>query len=207
MFTHLAEIIAQWLAGGGYAVLVITMGLESMVAPVPSEAVMPFAGFLIAQGQWTWLGVIIWSTVGSLLGSIISYFIGLWLGRAVIIKWGKFIGLVPHHLILTENWFKRWGSGAIFICRFIPVVRHLISIPAGMAKMPLSSFIILTGLGAAAWNSFLAWVGVILGEHWEKLHQFSRWIDILVVIILIGLIIWWLIRRQCAMVKKDNLIN
>lgn len=207
MFTHLAELIAHWLAVGNYPVLVVAMALESMVAPVPSEAVMPFAGFLIAQGQWTWLGVIIWSTVGSLIGSTISYFLGVSLGRPIIIKWGKFIGLVPHHLELTERWFSRWGSGAIFVCRFIPVVRHLISIPAGMAKMSFTSFIVLTGLGAAIWNIFLTWVGVSLGENWERIHQFSRWIDIFIIILLIVLITWWLIRRRYDMVKKDILTN
>lgn len=196
MFAALTESIAHWLATGGYPVLGALMAMESMVVPVPSEAVMPFAGFLIAQGKWTWLGVALWSTVGSIVGSLVSYWIGAAVGRPMLLKWGRYVGLTASHLEMTERWFSRWGSHAVLLCRFVPVVRHLISIPAGAARMKLAPFVISTAVGAAAWNMFLAWVGYSLGERWQAIQELGHWLDVAVIGVALVAAGWWLRRRR-----------
>lgn len=196
MFTYLAELAAHWLATGGYPALGVLMAFESMVIPIPSEAVMPFAGFLVAQGTWTWLAVALWSTAGSLVGSLVSYWIGAAVGRPVLLSWGRFVGLTSRHLEKTEQWFGRRGSWAIFICRFVPVVRHLISLPAGTARMPLLRFAAMTVAGAAMWNMFLTYVGFKLGENWTLLRGIGHWLDIIVGLALVVLVGWWYARRR-----------
>ncbi len=204
MFAFLTESIAHWLATGGYPVLAILMAFESIVFPVPSEAIMPFAGFLVAQGTWTWLGVALWSTVGSIVGSLVSYWIGYGVGRPVLLAWGRFVGLTAGHLERTEQWFNRRGSWAILICRFVPVVRHLISLPAGTARMPLLRFISMTIIGAATWNLFLAYVGFTLGERWADIQAMGHWLDIVVAAALVLAVGWWYLRRGGIMEVKSE---
>ncbi len=174
----ITETVSNWAISfmdiTGYTGIVFLMALESMVAPIPSEAVMPFAGFLIVKGTFTWTGVIVFSTIGSILGSWISYWAGMWGGRPVILKWGKYLLLDKHHLEITEQYFNKRGDLTILIARFIPVVRHLISIPAGIAKMNFLKFTLYTVIGAGLWNTFLAWVGFKLKDDWDKLLN-SEW--------------------------------
>lgn len=165
---------------------------------------MPFAGFLVAQGTWTWLGVALWSTVGSIVGSLVSYWIGYGVGRPVLLAWGRFVGLTAGHLERTEQWFNRRGSWAILICRFVPVVRHLISLPAGTARMPLLRFISMTIIGAATWNLFLAYVGFTLGERWADIQAMGHWLDIVVAAALVLAVGWWYLRRGGIMEVKSE---
>jgi membrane protein DedA with SNARE-associated domain len=175
----------------GYPGIGVLMIMESMILPVPSEAVLPFAGFLLASGQLSWIGIIVASTIGSIIGSLISYWIGAKGGRPLVQRWGKYILVSEHDLEITDKFFQRRGSIAIFICRFIPVVRHLISIPAGVARMPLGKFCLYTILGAAIWNSFLTWVGFKLGENWETLRKYTEKIDIIMVVIIVAAILYY----------------
>lgn len=192
---YLAELITSAMAAGGYPVLVILMALESMIAPVPSEIVMPFAGFLIVQGNFTFLGVAIASALGSAIGSLISYWIGIYGGRKFILRFGKYLLLDEGHLEWTEQWFRKAGEKTIFISRFIPIVRHLISIPAGIGRMSLKKFLFYTFLGALIWNVFLAWLGIKLKERWGIVHDYSSQIDI-VAIILLALAVGYFIYRH-----------
>jgi membrane protein DedA with SNARE-associated domain len=139
-----------------YIGIFILMTLESMIAPVPSELVMPFAGFLIYTGHFDPLWVMVASSLGSIVGSLLSYGMGM-LGKPVVLRYGRYLLLNPHHLEWTKNFFARHGSITIFISRFIPVVRHLISIPAGLARMSLAPFILYTVVGATMWNGFLTY--------------------------------------------------
>ena len=177
----LVEHVTALMAGGGYGVIVFLMALESMVAPVPSEAVMPFAGFLIEEGRFSFTGVIAWSTVGSIIGSLISYYMGSWGGGPFVRRFGRYLLLDESHLDTTERFFARYGDKAIFICRFIPVVRHLISIPAGIGKMNIVKFSVYTIMGAGLWNSFLAYVGYVLKENWTVVRSYSEIVDVIVV--------------------------
>ncbi len=178
----ITETISNWaittMGTTGYAGVAFLMALESMIFPIPSEAVMPFAGFLIAQKKFTWTGVIFFSTLGSIIGSWLSYWIGSYGGRPIILKYGKYLLLDTHHLEITENYFNKKGDATIFISRFIPVVRHLISIPAGIAKMNFWKFTLYTIVGAGLWNTFLTWVGFKLKDHWDNLLK-SEWKHIL----------------------------
>lgn len=184
--------ITQWIANTAVAFLAVAsypgvfllMVLESMVFPVPSEAVMPFAGFLIASGKFTFTGVIIASTLGSIVGSLVSYAMGYYGGKPFINRFGKFLLLDAHDLEITERFFAKKGELTIFISRFIPVIRHLISIPAGLGKMNLLKFSIYTIIGAGLWNSFLTYIGFKLKENWAEVMQYSHIIDIFVVAIL-----------------------
>lgn len=187
---YLVPIIVAFIENIGYTGVFILMILESMIMPVPSEAVMPFAGMLISDGQFTMTGVIFFSTLGSIVGSLISYYLGYFGGRPLVERWGKYLLLNKHHLDVTEKYFIKHGEITIFIGRFIPVVRHLISIPAGTGKMNIWKFSIYTIIGAGLWNAFLAFVGKELGKNWTEVLKYSSTIDIVVVALLVLLIIY-----------------
>ena len=204
--------ITQWIANTAVAFISATsypgifllMVLESMVFPVPIEAVMPFAGFLIVYGQFTFTGVIIASTLGSIVGSLVSYAMGFYGGKPFIKRFGKFLLLDVHDLELTEKFFAKRGELTIFIARFVPVIRHLISIPAGLGKMKLGKFIIYTTLGAGLWNSFLAYVGFKLKENWAEVMKYSHTLDIVVVAILGFAFLYYAYKIYLNLTKKPS---
>ncbi len=169
----------------GYAGIFFLMMTESMVFPTPSELVMPFAGFLAAQGRFSFALVILFSSLGSIVGSLISYALGYYGGNRLILKYGKYLLLDEHDLKKTEEWFARRGERTVLISRFIPVVRHLISIPAGIGKMDLKKFCIYTLIGATLWNTFLAYLGYLLGENWAEVRHYSEYISIPVAILIL----------------------
>ncbi len=180
-----------------YIGIFLLMTLESMVFPIPSELVMPFAGFLIFTGEFQVLPVIIASTLGSILGSLISYGLGM-LGEPVVLRYGRYLLLNPHHLEWTKKFFDRHGGKTIFICRFIPVVRHLISIPAGLARMSLLPFILYTAVGATLWNGFLTYLGVRLRENWWIIQRYTHILDYFVVAGLIGVTVYFVWKLKSA---------
>jgi membrane protein DedA with SNARE-associated domain len=183
MFESLFKLFTEIISTVGYAGVFVLMTLESMVAPVPSEGVMPFAGYLVTTGKFNMAIVIVSSSIGSIFGSLISYYIGACGGKPFILKYGKYLLLDKHHLEITERFFEKYGEKTIFFSRFIPVVRHFISIPAGIGKMNLPKFCIYTIAGAAMWNAFLAYTGVWLGVRWELVHKYTKYLDILVILI------------------------
>ncbi len=195
IFEYITIIATQIISFFGYFGVFILMMMESMVFPVPSEAVMPFAGFLIAEGKFSFILVLISSSIGSIVGSLISYYMGKFGGRPLLLKYGKLFLLNEHHLNITESFFKKSGEKTIFISRFIPVVRHLISIPAGMAKMNIKKFLIYTALGAAIWNMLLTYLGFKLKENWELIHKYSKELDYIIITVLIIGIIYFIVKR------------
>ena len=168
-----------------YIGIFILMSLESMIVPIPSELVMPFAGFLIFSGYFDPVWVMVASTLGSIFGSLVSYGMG-WLGEPAVLRYGRYLFLNPHHLEWTKNFFARRGNITIFISRFIPVVRHLISIPAGLASMSLLPFVLYTAAGAALWNGFLVYCGIRLKENWRVIQHYTHIIDYFVVAALLA---------------------
>src|SRR3989338_5839994 len=195
IFERLTELFTNIIASTGYLGVFILMVLESMVAPVPSELVMPFAGFLVADGKLSLWLVIVISTVASITGSLISYFIAFFGEKELIHKFGRFVLLDKEELAWTQRWFEKRGSITILISRFIPVVRHLISIPAGLARMDLKHFILFTAVGATAWNSFLLWVGMQLRERWEIVHRYSKQLDVLIIILIVAAVAYYAYRH------------
>lgn len=190
----LAEHIMQFYESTGYISVFILMTMESMIFPVPSEAVLPPAGLLIAQGRFSFAGVIIASTLGSIVGSMLSYWIGVYGGRPFVEKFGKYFLLDKKALHWSEKYFKKNGDLTIFICRFIPVVRHIISIPAGFGRMNIWKFTIYTIVGAGLWNTFLTWAGVKWGQKgWDLMLEYGHSIDLVIVglLALFGVYFFW----------------
>jgi membrane protein DedA with SNARE-associated domain len=194
----LAAIGTRMMEATGYAGVFLLMVAESMVLPVPSEAVMPFAGFLVAEGSMSAVAAVGFATLGSLVGSLLSYAIGRFGGRPFIAKYGKVLLLDASDLERADGFFRRRGAVTIFVSRFIPVVRHLISIPAGMGRMRLLPFCLFTVVGAALWNSFLTWCGFALRANWDAVLRYARLVDVGVLAILAGLVTLFVVRHLRA---------
>ena len=193
---YISQIAIYILEKTTYFGAFFLMMLESMIAPVPSEAVMPFVGFLVADGSWS-LGLALFATsMGSLVGSLLSYWLGYYGGKPLVLKVGKYLLLNPRDLERTERYFNRkQGLITVFIARFIPVVRHLISIPAGIGKMPLIPFLLVSTIGATMWNGFLLYCGMQLRSRWTMVQHYSHQLDILIVILCVAVLVWFFTMR------------
>ncbi len=187
----------------GYLGAGFLMALESMIFPIPSEAVMPFVGFMVADGKWSLELAILVTSLGSVTGSLISYAMGYFGGKPFILNVGKYFLLNRHDLTLAENFFsKRGGTLTLFVSRFVPVIRHLISVPAGMGKMRLAPFLLATAVGATLWNSFLLVCGMYLREHWRVIQTYSHQVDIVVcAVLLLGVL--YFIKSRYRRVRSD----
>ncbi|MCL4500277.1 MAG: DedA family protein [Deltaproteobacteria bacterium] len=182
-----------------YAGIFVLMAMESMIFPIPSELVMPFAGFLIFSGHFDPWAVMVASSLGSVAGSLLSYGMGR-LGEPVVLRYGRYLLLNVHHLEWTKRFFNRHGGKTIFISRFIPVVRHLISIPAGLAQMSLAPFLLYTVAGATLWNGFLTYLGVRLKENWWIIQRYTHILDYVIVAVLVAVVAYffWKLKHSRA---------
>lgn len=199
MLTEMIKAWADWgIHTGGLFGAGSLMALESMIAPVPSEVVMPPLGMAVHRGEFTWEGAIIATSMGSLIGSIISYYLGYFGGKPLVMKVGKYLMINEGHLDLSSRWFGRWGGLTVFISRFVPVVRHFISIPAGVARMKLWKFCLYTVIGATMWNTLLLWAGWYLEDKWEtNVMPYRSKIDmVVIVLLLLGVIAWYWIHLR-----------
>lgn len=163
---HLIEVWFHWVHTGGYAAVFWLMALESTICPIPSEVVIPPAAIVAATNQQSGMslvGVVIAGTLGSWFGSAIMYWVARWLGRPAMLRWGKYFLVPPDKLARAEVFMRRYEAGGIFFARLLPVIRHLISIPAGIIRMGFLKFSILTLVGAGVWCSVLAWLGGRVG--------------------------------------------
>jgi len=206
----LVNSITTFISAVSYIGIFILMLLESTLIPLPSELVMPFAGFLVALGKMNLWLVIIFSTLGSLAGSLIGYWIGRKYSKSFIKKFGKYLLIEVEHLKKAEKWFKKYGNKTIFFSRFIPGVRHVISVPAGTAKMSLKKFSILTLIGAGIWNSFLLWLGYVLEKNWQIVYSYTKIIDMLVIAIIFLLIIYYaykIMQKNSLRAKAKRVLN
>jgi membrane protein DedA with SNARE-associated domain len=156
---HLLETWFTWVLTGGYTGIIVLMAMESSIFPVPSEIVIPPAAFLAAQGKLSFTGEVLAGTIGSYLGSAITYWASRLIGRPLIVKYGRFVFLTPKKLERAEHWLARYEAGGIFFARLLPVVRHLISIPAGIVRMNFAVFSVMTIVGSAIWCYILAYLG------------------------------------------------
>jgi len=199
MFDKIIFFLASFIVGGisllGYSGVVIMMAIESVCVPLPSEIIMPFAGYLAAKGEFIFIGVAIAGSIGSVIGSVLAYGVGVYGGRAFIEKYGKYILLSRHDLNLADKFFHKYGSSAMFFSRMLPVVRTFISLPAGIAKMNFTKFIIYTFLGSLPWCFGLAYAGKKLGDHWNALGVYFHKFDAIIGILLI-LGVAWFIKRH-----------
>lgn len=162
------DLVKEW----GYLGVVVLMAMESSIFPVPSEVVMPPAAFWAAQGKMSFWGVVLAGTVGSYLGSIISYYVAQWVGAPLLRRYGRYVLMPPEKVRLAEVWVRTYGTGGIFFARLLPVICHLISIPAGILHMPVWSFSAATIIGSALWCTVLSWFGsAIIGSHPELMDS------------------------------------
>jgi membrane protein DedA with SNARE-associated domain len=170
----LATFIISVISAGGYAGIALLMGIESACIPLPSEIIMPFAGYLVHTGQLKLLWVATAGAIGCNLGSIPAYWLGAWGGRPAVERFGKYILLSRHDLDRTEHFFQRYGGITVLIARLLPVVRTFIALPAGIAKMPQLRFHVYTFIGSWPWCYALAYVGMKLGDHWDSDPRFKE---------------------------------
>jgi membrane protein DedA with SNARE-associated domain len=183
----------------GYPGIFILMFVESTFIPLPSELVIPPAGYLISQSQMGWTGVLLSGTAGSVLGALFNYSIAVFLGRPFILKYGKYFGVSQKHFYKGEVYFLRHGTISTFIGRLILGVRHYISFPAGLCRMHLGKFCFYTAFGAAVWVWILAYIGYFVGNNQEKIMEVSRQWTVYIVIacvLLIAVYILWHKRKQ-----------
>ncbi len=180
----ITEFIAAWgtrvVDATGYLGVFSLMVLESLIPPVPSEAIMPFVGFLIAEGSMSATAALALATLGSLVGALGFYALGRFGGRPLAAKYGRLVRIDARGLDRAEAFFARRGGVTVLVARFVPIVRPLIAIPAGMARMRLVPFCIYTVLGALAWNGILVACGVVLRSNWADVLRYSKWLDIAV---------------------------
>ncbi len=206
MLEKLIHGLLHGLLDLGYPGIVALMAMESSILPVPSELVMSPAGYWVAKGEMNAVLVVLSGVVGSIIGALANYAGALYLGRPFIRRFGKYVLLTERSLERSERFFQTHGEISTLIGRMIPVVRHLISIPAGIARMPLPRFITYTGLGALIWCSILTWVGWFLGQHEDALpsaQEIQRYATkaLLIVIpalVVVALVYTWWYRRRAA---------
>lgn len=187
----------------GYPGVFLLMTLESMIFPVPSEFVLPPAGWLAWRGDFNFWWALVAATLGTITGSLLSYWMGLKGMRPLIAAYGKYFFVTEHHLEQTERFFvRRRAAVAVFVSRFVPVVRHLISIPAGGARMPLGPFLLATTLGGLGWNAILLYAGFALGENWRDIEPLvSDTKFVILGVVALGVLLgvgYYLVRRRKA---------
>ncbi len=180
----------------GYPGVFILMALESACVPIPSEIVLPFAGWLVYDGQFDMVLAALAGTFGCLAGSLFAYVVGLYGGRRLVLRYGKYVLLSEKSLDTAERWFSKYGDSVVFFSRLLPIIRTFISLPAGMAKMNLVRFSILTFAGSLPWCFALTYVGYALGPNWESITAVFEGLDILIVIGVIVILAWYLWRRR-----------
>lgn len=175
---RLLPFITHVISVGGYPALLLFTLLDSTVLPVPNEAVMPFAGYLIYSGRFKFLAVILVSIIGGVLGALTSYAIGYYGTEKFVTRFGTYIGMTMHDVEKTKTFFQKYGDRTILISRFIPVVRQFISIPAGAGKMNIWKFILYTSIGSAAWNSLMLFLGYQFGINSDTMKEFATYTGI-----------------------------
>jgi membrane protein DedA with SNARE-associated domain len=204
MEESITNFILNLFTSLGYAGIVVAMAIESCCIPLPSELIMPLAGFLAYQGKFNvWLAGIA-GAFGCLLGSVVAYWIGATGGRPLLLRYGRYILVSQHDADLADRYFARYGEITIFVTRLMPIVRTFISLPAGIARMNFARFSLYTFLGSLPWCWVLAWAGYTLGAHWKDVGATIRKYDyvvLVVVVVLVALYIYRHVRRSQVTMK------
>lgn len=187
MFDWLAVWVTNVIEALGYPGLTALVALENVFPPIPSEVILPLAGFMTGQGRFSFVLVVLATTLGSILGALLLYGIGAAIGQrrvtVFVDRYGHYALLTPGDLSRAESWFDRYGPIAVFVGRLVPVVRSLVSIPAGYQRMPLVQFVFLTGFGSLLWNGALVTFGWALGENWHVIEEYVGWLQYIVIAI------------------------
>ncbi len=195
------DLVTQIYDAVGYLGVALWVAIESVIIPIPSEVVLPFAGFLVGEGTavepitgapWSYWLVVLAGTVGATVGALVAYGIGAWGGRPLIERWGRFIGVSSGDLDRADAFFERHGSAASFFGRMLPVIRSLVSFAAGIARMPLGRFTLFTFLGSLPWTAALVYAGVALGSNWETIGGWLKRFEYAILAVLVAVALAWI---------------
>ena len=196
ILNYIAQIVSNLILSAGYFGIMILMALESACIPIPSELIMPFAGFQVFQGNFSFWPVVFWGVVGQTVGSIITYWIGSTEGRVLLEKYGKYVLIRKSHIHHADKAFEKYGNKIVLIGRVLPIIRTFISLPAGLAEMPFGKFLLYSVVGIIPWTIMLTFLGVKMGDNWEKLRIYFHQADLLVIVLLFAVLVFILIKRK-----------
>jgi len=207
MLEFIDKIVIPFLtslyAALGYGGVLVAMAIESAMIPLPSELILPFAGFLVSDptqlepltgGPWNFWIVVIVATVGNTIGSLIGYAIGAWGGRPFLERWGRYLLIRQHEIELADHFFQKYGSATAFFSRLLPIVRTFISFPAGVARMNVFKFVVYSTAGAFIWSIILVQLGVVFGQRWTEIRHLLQPFDLGIAVLVIAaivLFVWW----------------
>lgn len=202
---NVVNSVVQWctdvIATFGLAGIFVLMFLESACIPVPAEATMVFAGFAVSEGKMSFAAAVAAGVAGNVVGAYVIYYVGMYGGRPFVDRYGKYLLLRHEHIERTERWFARYGWYAVAFCRIIPGVRSFVSLPAGVAEMPLWKFTVATAVGCLPFVAVLTWLGVQVGANWETLLHQLKWLDYVAAAAVALAVIWfvrWFVRQRRA---------
>lgn len=196
----IGQLISDTISSFGPFGIAVLMLLENLFPPIPSEAVLPLAGFLVGRGDIGFVTALVASTSGSLAGALLLYALGKRGGRPLVERHGGKLGVSEVDLDRAEGWFDRYGSAVVLLARMVPIARSIVSIPAGVVEMPLGRFTLLSAIGSGLWNALLIGAGWFLGANWSLVSEFVGQVSYVVLILLvaaaIGFVIWWRARKR-----------
>jgi len=195
--------ITNWakdvVESAGYFGVFLMIVLENLFPPIPSEAILPLAGFLAGEGRFSLPAVILAATLGSIVGALILYAAAAWFGdrrlRWLIVHYGRWFAIAESDLDKANDWFDRQGGKAVFICRMIPILRSIVSLPAGLRRMAIVPFVLYTAVGSLIWNSILIVAGWWLGDNWEEVSTVVDYLEIPVILAVVGGVAWFFWRK------------
>jgi membrane protein DedA with SNARE-associated domain len=191
----LAAFIIFVISTMGLPGIVLLMAIESACIPLPSEVIMPFSGYLVFLGKYSLWSVGLAGAIGCIVGSVPAYYLGMYGGRPLIEKYGRYILMSRHDLDMAERWFERYGEATVFFARLLPVIRTFIAFPAGVARMEMKRFIAYTFAGSLPWCLGLAYIGMVMGERWPVLREYFHKFDLLIGAVIVAGIVWY-VRRH-----------
>lgn len=200
----------------GYLGVAVAVALETIVAPIPSEVILPMAGWKVSQSAadpsilepltdqpWNLVLTIAFATIGSLVGALVGYAIGAWGGRPLLDRYGRYVGIGGEDLDRADQWFQRWGGWAVFLGRMVPLVRTFVSYPAGIARMPIGPFIVFSTLGSLVWNTALIAAGFIVGENYAEIEAALKPYENVIYVVVIGVIVLLVVRWQLGKRRRQ----
>ena len=207
MFSGLDERVIDIIERFGYSGIALLIALETVFPPLPSEIILPLGGFTASRGDLTLWGVILAATFGSVVGALVLYAVGYWFGRerlyALVDRYGRYALLKQSDIDKANDWFERYSGKAVMIGRLVPVVRSLVSIPAGLTRMPLPLFVLYTAVGSAVWNSVLIGSGYALGSRWEEVEQYVGYLQYAVILGAVAVVGWFVWSRLRARGNRE----
>jgi len=203
--------VLQMYDAVGYVGVALAVALETIVAPIPSEVILPMAGWKVSQSAadasvlepltglaWNLPLAVAFATAGSIAGAVVGYAIGAWGGRPILDRWGRYVGIGAVDLDRADRWFERWGNWAVFVGRMVPLVRTFVSYPAGISRMPIGRFLLFSTLGSLPWNLALIYAGFVVGENYPAISAAMKPYEYVIYAVVIALIVLLVVRWRRA---------